>query len=103
MHNYTHQKGTRHALLTSQPSAYKTTQMWHQLGLAYSCKTWAYPMNTLSACEGSDTVAFLLLLDTILLPQAGITHYTHSYMTRQHSTKLLCKKKVCQSKLIFKV
>ena len=58
--------------------------------------------NTLSA-----TVAFLLLPDTNLLPQAGITHYSQ-LLTRQHSTKLflvcVC---VCvflsRSKLIFKV
>ena len=54
----------------------------HQLGLAYGRKTWVYPMNTLSA-----TVAFLLLPDTNLLPQAGITHYSQQ-LTRQHSTKL---------------
>ena len=55
----------------------------HQLGLAYSCETWVYPTNTLSA-----TVAFLLLPDTNLLPQAGITHYSQ-LLTRQHYTKLL--------------
>ena len=55
----------------------------HQLGLAYGRETWVYPMNTLSA-----TVAFLLLPDTNLLPQAGITHYS-LLLTRQHSTKLL--------------
>ena len=54
-----------------------------QLGLAYSRETWVYPTNTLSA-----TVAFLLLPDTNLLPQAGITHYSQ-LLTRQHSTKLL--------------
>ena len=43
----------------------------HQLGLAYGRETWAYPTNTLLA-----TVAFLLLLDMNLLPQAGITHYS---------------------------
>ena len=71
----------------------------HQLGLAYGRKTWAYPMNTLFA-----TVAFLLLLDTNLLPQTGITHYSQ-LPTLQHSTKLLCF--FClfflsRSKLIFK-
>ena len=55
----------------------------HQLGLAYGHETWLYPTNTLSA-----TVAFLLLPDTNLLPQAGITHYSQ-LLTRQHSTKLL--------------
>ena len=55
----------------------------HQLGLAYGRKTWLYPTNTFSA-----TVAFLLLPDTNLLPQAGITHYSQ-LLTRQHSTKLL--------------
>ena len=55
----------------------------HQLGLAYGRETWVYPTNTLSA-----TVAFLLLPDTNLLPQAGITHYSQ-LLTRQHSTKLL--------------
>ena len=55
----------------------------HQLGLAYSRETWLYPTNTLSA-----TVAFLLLPDTNLLPQAGITHYSQ-LLTQQHSTKLL--------------
>ena len=52
----------------------------HQLGLAYGRETWLYPTNTLSA--------FLLLPDTNLLPQAGITHYSQ-LLTRQHSTKLL--------------
>ena len=55
----------------------------HQLGFAYSRETWVYPTNTLSA-----TVAFLLLPDTNLLPQAGITHYSQ-LLTRKHSTKLL--------------
>ena len=74
------------------------------LGLAYNRKTWAYPMNTVLA-----TVAFLLLLDTSLLSQGGITHYSQQ-LTLQHSTKLLF---VCvffylfiflsRSKLIFKV
>ena len=49
------------------------------------------------------TVAFLLLLDTSLLSQAGITHYSQ-LLTLQHSTELLF---VCfflsRSKLIFKV
>ena len=54
----------------------------HQQGLAYGRETWVYPTNTISA-----TVAFLLLPDKNLLPQAGITHY--SQLTRQHSTKLL--------------
>ena len=44
------------------------------LGLAYDRKTWAYPMSTVLA-----TVAFLLLLDTSLLSQAGITHYSQPY------------------------
>ena len=43
------------------------------LGLAYGRETWLYSTNTLSA-----TVAFLLLPDTNLLPQAGITHYSHA-------------------------
>ena len=43
----------------------------HQLGLAYGRETWAYPMNKLL----SATVVLLLLLDTNLLPQAGISHY----------------------------
>ena len=47
------------------------------------------------------TVAFLLLLDTSLLSQAGITHYSQ-LLTLQHSTKLLFFKKSI-SKLIFKV
>ena len=55
----------------------------NQLGLAYGRETWVYPTNTLSA-----TVAFLLLPDTNLLPQAGIMHYSQ-LLTRQHSTKLL--------------
>ena len=55
----------------------------HQLGLAYGRETWVYPTNTLSAA-----VAFLLLPDTNLLPQAGITHYSQ-LLTRQHSTKFL--------------
>ena len=56
----------------------------HQLGLADGHETWAYPTNRFSA-----TVALVLLLDTNLLPQAGITHYSQW----QHSTKLLCKKR----------
>ena len=55
----------------------------HQLGLAYGRETWAYPTNTLSA-----TVAILLLPDTNLLPQGGITHYSQ-LLTRQDSSKLL--------------
>ena len=43
----------------------------HQLGLAYGRETWVYPMNTLP-----DTVAYLLLPDTNLLPQVAITHYS---------------------------
>ena len=45
----------------------------HLLGLAYNRKTWTYPMSTVLA-----TVAFLLLLDTSLLSQAGnrLTDYT---------------------------
>ena len=67
----------------------------HQLGLAYGHETWAYPTNSLLA-----TVAFLLLLDTNLLPQAGSTHYSQ-LPTLQHSTKLLFF--LSRSKLIFKV
>ena len=56
----------------------------HQLGLAYGCETWAYPTNTLLA-----TVSFLLLQDTNLFPQAGITHYsqllTHSTCAQSSS------------------
>ena len=48
----------------------------HQLGLTYGHETWVYPTNTLSA-----TVAFLLLPDTNLLPQAGITHYSQLHDT----------------------
>ena len=55
----------------------------HLLGLAYNRKTWAYPMSTVLA-----TVAFLLLLDTSLLSQAGIMHYSQ-LLTLQHSTKVL--------------
>ena len=43
----------------------------HLLGLAYDRKTWACPMSTVLA-----TVAFLLLLDTSLLSQAGTSHYS---------------------------
>ena len=75
----------------------------HQLGLAYGRETWVYPTNTFAA-----TVAFLLLPDTNLLPQAGITHYSQ-LLTRQHSTKLLLVFFffffffLSRSKLIFKV
>ena len=55
----------------------------HLLGLAYDRKTWACPMSTVLA-----TVAFLLLLDTSLLSQAGTSHYSQ-LLTLQHSTKLL--------------
>ena len=55
----------------------------HLLGLAYHRKTSACPMSTVLA-----TVAFLLLLDTSLLSQAGTTHYSQ-LQTLQHSTKLL--------------
>ena len=55
----------------------------HLLGLAYDRKTWACPMSTVLA-----TVAFLLLLDTSLLSQAGTTHYSQ-LLTLKHSTKLL--------------
>ena len=54
----------------------------HLLGLAYDRKTWACPMSTVLA-----TVAFLLLLDTSLLSQAGTSHYSQ-LLTLQHSTKL---------------
>ena len=64
--------------------ALQATGHCHQLGLAYGRETWAYPTNTLLA-----TVAFLLLLDTNLLPQAGTTHYSQ-LPTLRHSTKLLC-------------
>ena len=57
-------------LVKAQP-ALQAPGHCHQLGLAYGRKTWAYPTNTLSA-----TVAFLLLLDTNLLQQPGITHYS---------------------------
>jgi len=54
-----------------------------------------YPRNTLSA-----TWAFLLLLDTNLLhKQALLT--THSYMKRQHSTKLLLCKKIINKKMLI--
>ena len=48
----------------------------HQLGLAYGHETWAYPANALLA-----TVVLVLLLDTNLLPQAGITHYSELHET----------------------
>ena len=47
-------------------------------------KTWDYSTNTVVA-----TVANLLLLDTSLLSQAGIIHYSQ-LLTLQHSTKLVC-------------
>ena len=50
----------------------------HELGLAYSRETWAYPLNTVLA-----TVAFLLILDTNLLSQAGITHYSQLHETTE--------------------
>ena len=84
-------------ILVKPSPALQATGHCHQLGLAYGCETWAYPTNTLLA-----TVAFMLLLaQTCFHKQALLT--THSYMTQQHSTKLLCKKKMCWSKLIFKV
>ena len=56
----------------------------YRLGIRPRDLAWVYVMNTLSA-----TVAFLMLLpDTNLLPQAGITHYSQ-LLTRQHSFKLL--------------
>ena len=61
----------------------------HQLGLAYSRKTWVYPTNTLS-----DTVAFLLLPDTNLLPQVAITHYSQ-LLTQQHSRVTLLNSFLC--------
>ena len=53
-------------LVKAQPS---TPSTW-PLDLAYGFETWAYPTSTLLA-----TVTFMLLLDTNLLPQAGITYY----------------------------
>ena len=67
----------------------------HLLGLGYDRKTRAYPMSTVLA-----TVAFLLLLDTSLLSQGGIMHYSQQ-LTLQHSTKLVFF--LSRSKLIFKV
>ena len=55
----------------------------HQLGLGYSHETWAYPANTVLA-----NATFLLLLDTNLLSKQALLT-THSYMTLQHSAKLL--------------
>ena len=55
----------------------------HQLGLAYGCEAWVYPTDTLSA-----TVAFLLLPDTNLLPQGGITYY--SQLPTQQLLNSLC-------------
>ena len=78
--------GAKQAIEFAWPKAQPAPQApghCHQLGLAYGRETWLYPTNTLSA-----TVAFLLLPDTNLLPQAGITHYSQ-LLTRQHSTKLL--------------
>ena len=46
-------------------------------------KAQPYSTNTVLA-----TVAFVLLLDASLLPQASITHYSQQ-LTLQHSTKLL--------------
>ena len=63
-------------------------------------QTWAYPMSTVLA-----TVAFLLLLDTSLLSQAGIMHYSQQ-LTLQHCTKLLFVLFIVALfffKLIFKV
>ena len=48
-----------------------------QLGLAYGRETWAYPTNTVLA-----TVVFLLLLDTNLLLQEGITHCSKLHYTK---------------------
>ena len=69
-------------LVKAQPST-KAPGHDHLLGLAYDRKTWACPMSTVLA-----TVAFLLLLDTSLLSQAGTMHYSQ-LLTLQHSTKLL--------------
>ena len=74
--------GKLHILVKAQPAP-QAPGHCHQLGLAYGCETWVYPTNTLSA-----TVVSLLLPDTNLLPQAGITHYSQ-LLTRQHSNKLL--------------
>ena len=62
--------GKLHILVKAQPAP-QAPGHCHQLGLAYGRETWVYPTNTLAA-----TVAFLLLPDTNLLPQAGITHYS---------------------------
>ena len=59
-------------ILVKKPSpALQAPGHCHQLGLAYGHETWVYPTNTLSA-----SVAFLLLPDTNLFPQAGIIHYS---------------------------
>ena len=70
-------------LVKAQPSTRSSGPQSPTIGLAYDRKTWAYTVSTVLA-----TVAFLLLLDTSLLSQAGITHYSQ-LLTLQHSTKLL--------------
>ena len=67
---YKNLAATRNCLLKPSPAP-ETSGHGHQLGLAYCRETWAYTMNTVLA-----NVTFLLLLDTNLSSQAGVTHYS---------------------------
>ena len=58
-------------ILVKAQSSTRSTGPRSPTGLAYYRKTWAYPTSTVSA-----SVAFLPLLDTSLLSQGGITHYS---------------------------
>ena len=80
-------------LVKAQPST-QSTGPRSPTRLGIRSQDLGLPMSTVLA-----TVAFLLLLDTSLLSQASITHYSQ-LLTLQHSTKLLL---LSRSKLIFKV
>ena len=61
----------------AQHSKHLATVTNYRLGI-YGRETWDYPTNTVS---GFTTVAFMLLVDTKLLSQAGITHYSQLHDT----------------------
>ena len=60
---------TKVKLHVLQPST-RSTWLWSPTSLAYGHQTWAFSFGH------SGTVAFLLLLDTNMLSQEGITHYS---------------------------
>ena len=68
-------------LVKTQPST-RSTGPWSPTRLGIRSQDLGLPNSTVLA-----TVAFLLLLDTSLLSQAGTTHYSQ-ILTLQHSTKL---------------